>query len=226
VISVIPNSTKSIRTLIFSAALVVVLMGRAHAQTWLESGTAGETLSTYQNTVGTGALNFITGTSVASWANLYGIYISNPGIFSATTVGSALSDPQLYLFTASGIGILSNDDTGGSAGLQSTLPAGNSHLTALSPGFYLIGISRYDRNPVDSASVNLFANTYPGLDFPTAGAGPLVGWSGITSEVASYTITLTGASYGSTAIPEPAAGGFCSALGCAAAALFWRRKKR
>lgn len=194
-----------LRTFQSRAWLACLVLGslvasRASAQTWTEIGDAGELLSNYQNAYGTGALTAINGTIANNNADIFGIYISNPGIFSATTSGD-LSDPQLFLFRLDGTGILGNDDTGGALGLQAQLPAGDSRLTVLSAGHYILALSGYDRDPLDFSGNPLFEDHYPGLDLALS-AGPLAQWGG-TSSTGDYTITLTGASF--VPIPEPAA---------------------
>jgi hypothetical protein len=46
---------------------------------------------------------------------MYAIYIEDPATFSATTVGGATFDTQLWLFDANGKGVVANDDSGGNS---------------------------------------------------------------------------------------------------------------
>lgn len=200
------------RARLTALALGIVGLTNAPAQTWTEIGDAGELLANYQNAYGTGALTAINGSITSNNADLFGIIISNPAIFSATTSG-ALSDPQLFLFRLDGTGILGNDDAGGGLGLQAQLPAGDSRLTVLSAGQYLLAISGYDRDPLDFSGNPLFEDHYPGLDLALT-AGPLSQWGG-SSSTGAYTITLTGAGF--VAIPEPAATVAIAAGACALA---------
>ncbi|HVS51316.1 MAG TPA: DVUA0089 family protein, partial [Opitutaceae bacterium] len=155
--------------------------------------------------------------------------ISSPSTFSATTTTTSGSgtwgttgDTQLFLFKLDGTGILANDDTSGN--LQSHLPAGDTHLTALTAGDYLIGVTVYNLDPRDAFGNPIFQDTFPGLDLPLT-AGVLDHWQNNESprSVGAYTITLTGASY-VTAVPEPATTGLLFALGGGVAV--WRARRR
>ena len=103
------------RTLSF---LVVVSMtmvaGPSLASIWTEVGDAGETQASAQLTSfgpGGDLLTDIVGTMGNPIdADLFRIYISDPDAFSATTVGGSTMDTQLFLFTASGAPVYTNDD--------------------------------------------------------------------------------------------------------------------
>jgi hypothetical protein len=77
---------------------------------------------------GPGALTSISGTvSSGTDADMYQIFISSPGTFSATTVGTpgTLTDTQLFLFDASGFGVYANDDATTAFTLRAHLPPGD-----------------------------------------------------------------------------------------------------
>jgi hypothetical protein len=217
----------------FRVLSLAILLGgaaadRCRAQTtiWTESGDAGQTLSTYQKVVGTGSLTAITGSiSGANDVDIFSIYIADPSTFSATTATNAgsLNDTQLFLFKLDGTGILANDDSGGT--LKSTLPAGDSRLTGLIAGTYLIGISAFDLDAYDSANQIIFQSSpYTDVFGPNPGVGPLDHWSSSES-TGSYTITLTGANFVS-AVPEPVTTTLMLGSGCAVVALLFRRRNR
>ncbi len=140
-------------------------------------------------------------------ADLFRIFISNPALFSATTVGTGgtLVDTQLFLFTSGGLGIVGNDDSTGS--FSSTIPTGFTGSGSLAPGEYLLAISGFNRDP-QSAGGLIFTNNFQGLQFPTGPGGgqPLISFTG-AGFAGTYTINLTGAQFvggGGTPVPEPA----------------------
>lgn len=201
--------------------LVTVLSpGQAQAITTLaDNGNAGETLSTA--TVippGPVLLNAISGTisPTANYANVFQIYLTSSAPFSATTVGGADFDTQLFLFDANGIGISTNDDASGTK--QSTLPS----FTPTTPSKYYLAISPFDYNPVSSQG-NIFPvlsdfraeETVPSIFGPTGtgGSSPLSGFDGaiLLSDPQSYSIALTGVQTNAPTagpnvepVPEPA----------------------
>jgi hypothetical protein len=176
-------------------AIAGALSASAFAQ-WTEVGDAGELIP--QVVTGSGPLASISGGWLASDTDLYAIVISDPAMFSATTVGGTTADTQLFLFNSAGFGVVFNDDTGGAGGAQSTI----SGALVPGPGTYLLGITRYNRDP--SSAGGLIWNNTPftgerAPDGPGA-AGALASWSGTTTAGGPYTIALRGASY----VPEPA----------------------
>src|SRR5215831_21080594 len=172
-------------TLTTGLALLLALAGapRACADFWREVGTAGELPSTAQVTAGFGSLDGIIGTLNSTMhADMYQIFITGGGTFSATTVGTpgTLMDTQLFLFDANGKGVYANDDASSSTG-RSTLPAGIA-IGPLTPGFYYLAISAFDRNPVSQPTNDLIFPTFPftGVFGPTGpgGASPISDWRG------------------------------------------------
>jgi hypothetical protein len=211
------TATLALAGLLFSAA-------PAKAIPWNEIGDAGQLLGTAQTTTGAGALTSITGgLSSGTDVDLFRIYISSPAAFSATTIGGASFDTQLFLFNSAGLGIYANDD---SVGLLSRLPAGHVNSPTIT-GLYYLGISQYDRDPYSSGGLIFPSSPFTGVFGPTGpgGALPLSNWGGSAGHGGGYTITLTGASFSHTAaLPAPASSlllGSCL-VGFAA----WRRRKR
>ena len=197
------------------AAAALAVAPAAGASAYTENGDAGSLPATAQFTLGAGPgpLTSISGTiSSTTDRDMYEIYISGDGTFSATTVGQpgTVFDTQLFLFDSNGRGVFANDDDPNGAGasqFRSTLPAGDP-LSPLTPGIYYLLIDNSPSFPTGTGGV-IFPNyvTSPAAETavvgPTGpgGASPITGFSGSGTETGTYTIALTGA----TAVPEPGA---------------------
>jgi hypothetical protein len=123
---------------------------------------------------------------------MYVICITDPANFSASTVGLAGFDTQLWLFRCDGTGVVHNDDSGG---LQSRIDNSTGCLNGLQAGTYLLAITGYNQDPVD-ANGNLLWNNSPfgAVRCPDGlgAANPMVGWTG-SGGSGNYGIALTGA---------------------------------
>ncbi len=209
------------------AAIALLATDTVHAATFTEIGDAGETLSSVQEIPeGSLTLDSISGTVLPSNApndaDLFRIFIDGGGSFSATTVGGAAFDTQLFLFDSNGRGVYTNDDTANPSSSQSTLPA-NNPLTPTQPGFYYLGISGFNYDPV-SANGEIFpATPFSAVVGPTGpgGGAPLTNFEGV-NDGGSYNITLTGA----RAVPEPASTAGIVAFGALSAGLALKRSRR
>jgi hypothetical protein len=178
------------------ASALVLTAQQAMAITHTEIGDA-PSLPPGQAPVGSGALDSISGSlGTGDLEDLYRICVIG-NTFSATTIGGATFDTQLFLFAENGEGVaqgtVANDDS--SVYILSTLPPGGTSLTNggtlnYPPGAYYLAISGFDRDPLSGETL-IFPNA-GGVVGPNPDAGPLTGWSG-DGEVGSYTITLTGA---------------------------------
>ncbi|OYT68446.1 MAG: hypothetical protein CFK48_11555, partial [Armatimonadetes bacterium CP1_7O] len=138
-------------------------------------------------------VNRIRGDLADNDVDMYVIYISDPAAFSASTVGGASFDTQLWLFNCDGTGVAFNDD---STGIQSTIDGLSSLSCAPQPGVYLLAISRYNRDAVDSGNQLLWNNSpFTGVRCPDGpgASNPIAGWTGTTSAAGRYIITLQGA---------------------------------
>lgn len=171
----------------------LALVRPAHAQTWAETGDAGNLVSTAQTTFGSGAITQITGNlPLSDDVDLYCIRLTAPPPAGTPLVQlgclTPLS-PNVWLFDAAGNGVFTNETCAGS---NKTLLAPSVPLL---PGVYYVGVSYYNRNAV-SAGGNIWTPGVPGQRTPDGpgAAGTLVGWLGIViqSPPSAYTIQLTG----------------------------------
>ncbi|NEQ52194.1 MAG: CHAT domain-containing protein, partial [Leptolyngbya sp. SIO3F4] len=136
--------------------------------------------------------------------DLYQIYLSGDGTFSASTVDLTRLDTQLFLFSApDGLGIYGNDDDANCAGCrESTLPAQNL-LTPTEAGIYYLAVSEFANNPLAESGEEIFPNSFDDVDVdaikaPTGPGGtlPLAGWTGNVVDTGDYVIRLTGVESG------------------------------
>jgi hypothetical protein len=178
--------------------------------TYTETGDAGQTIGTAQNTGVAGqALSQIFGSiGTIGDADIFKISITNAAAFSATTVNAGTGtglDTALFLFDSNGRPVYANDDDAGGLSLQSTLPAGNA-LGPLSVGVYYLAISLSGDEPVNSTNQLLFATGSSTTDLrgpnPSA-TGPQTNFDPSLvdpgSPTGAYEIDLTGA----VTVPEP-----------------------
>ncbi|MFO0839053.1 MAG: DVUA0089 family protein [Phycisphaerae bacterium] len=159
--------------------------------TYVENGDAGDLPGTAQQATGSGSLTTIIGTFGANDIDMYEIDICDSASFSATTVGGATVDTQLFLFDTTGLGVTFDDDSAGV--LQSTI---TSQFLAGS-GRYLLAITRYNLDPIDASAQLLWINTPFDVERAPDGPGaanPVASWTGTTVS-GSYSITLTGACF-------------------------------
>ncbi len=163
------------------------------------AGSSIETAQFVSNGSGV-SLESISGTfSSTDSADVYQIFLTGNGTFSASTVDGTTIDTQLFLFDAGGFGIYGNDDRAGCDCFQSTLPAGDI-LTPTLPGIYFLAISEFGVEPV-STEGRIFPDAFDteSVDFesivtPTAAGGalPLIGFDSEGFSEGNYTIALTG----------------------------------
>jgi hypothetical protein len=198
------------------AAAAIAIATSASAASHNEVGDAGQLPGTAQNPAGAGALSSISGKiATGSDVDMYRI-ILNGGAFGATTVGTpgTLGDTQLYLFNASGIGVLANDDDPGGTTLRSTISG------SLPSGTYYLAISSFDADPISAGGLIFPSAPFTGLFGPSGPGGgqAISGWSGSGGD-GTYTIELRGA----CAAPEP---GSLALLATGALPLLRRLRRR
>jgi hypothetical protein len=193
------------------------------------TGDAGNLPSTAEFTIGLGPLTAITGTlgDVASGADMYEIYLTGVGTFTATITGhgaNPVTNPAIYLFDANGNGVEADDNTASSL-------LGSISVTGLNAGNYYILITSAGHVPTDGTS-----QIFPGLtnstaeEGPGASVGPIAGYHN-TSGGNAASPANTGKGYeidfssnvDFSGAPEPATVGI-TALGLGAIALRFRRK--
>ena len=179
------------------AALVLLCLAplapTARAQTWAESGDAGDLIATAQATVGAGAITQITGSlPLSDDVDLYCIKLTSvppAGTPIVQLACLAQQSPNVWLFDAAGNGVFTNETC---AFGNKTLLAPNVSMT---PGTYYVGVSYYNRNAV-SAGGNIWIPGIPGQRTPDGpgAAQPLSGWAGIVimNPPNPYTINLNG----------------------------------
>lgn len=224
------------------SALAGVAVSRAQATDWIEPRSndldAGEFYAEAQIPQGVGELESISGIlngvfggpnfggggppPPADYQDLFLIKISVPSIFSARTVASGFIDfnTELFLFSASGLGLLNNNDIApGTALFSQLVPAAtDGTFTLTTPGLYVIGVAGAGNSPTATGlpifnSLSQFEVSGP--DGPGA-ANPHDGW--VTNPVTGfYRIELTGAEY----VPTP---GGAALLTIGALAAFRRRR--
>ncbi len=210
-------------TSITAAALLIATTQGAQAVTFTESGDAGQTLATAA-VITPGSATGIPGTPLTSIsgaitsgnADLFQFLITG-STFSASTIGGSTFDTQLFLFNSSGLGIFTNDDSGG--GLQSAFT-----VTGLTAGIYYLGISGFNYDPLTGTGAVVFPTANPvSPGTALAGTGVLSSWgTATTSSLGSYTIALTGAA----PVPEPSSVLGLIALGGLGGGVFLKRRKK
>jgi hypothetical protein len=190
---------RRIRTATLGGSLAAFLLigagmpGAVAAVTWQEQGDAGGLPGGSQLVMGSGSITSISGSlGFRNDRDMYRICLPGGGTFSASTVGSASFDTQLFLFNRSGLGVYADDDTASS--LQSKLPAGTA-LTPQTRGRYYLAISSYNNDPVSAGGLIFPTTPFDVVVGPTeAGGGqPVTGWTNEGVARGTYTITLTGA---------------------------------
>jgi hypothetical protein len=167
----------------------------ACAQTWNETGDAGSLIGTAQHTTGTGPLTAITGTlSDSSDVDLYCIHVTSPSTFFAGLLCVAISDPNIWLFDASGIGVSAQDNCMGNYTLITNL-----HVST--PGTYYLAVAAEGRQAVGPGGPIWLTSVFSPVERAPDGIGapgPLVGWTGaghLYTSPFAYQINLGGAEF-------------------------------
>ena len=195
-----PFTRGAIASMVALAALLVVVPS-AHAQVWTESADAGSLPATADHTVGTGSLLLINGTLLSNTdVDMYCIRVTNPATFSAFLTCLTLSEDDVWLFDATGLGLARD------RGCQGSQTRVGSPFVSVT-GIYYLAVSGNDASAQNAGS-NLWQVGVPvtGQAAPNgpAAALPVTGWTGGTANPVSYSIQLVGASFCDSAVPvEP-----------------------
>jgi hypothetical protein len=162
-----------------------------------EVGDTGELPATAQEVGPAGPLSSIDGTIDGTGdRDVYKICLTSGPDFSASTVGNAGFDTELFLLDSGGKAVYMNDDLGapGDPPKVSRLPAGST-LGPMTPGVYYLAISSFNVDPNGDAGA-LFGSGSVGVVGPARVGGnrPITGWFGAASSAGGpYRIDLTGA---------------------------------
>ncbi len=203
-------------------ALCLLLCGPAamSGPNWVEPGSgAGSLPPTAAKPNGVGPLQLLSGSldgpvlegskSLPDFEDVYEIYIQNPAAFRARTFsmsdgGSATFNTLLFLFDASGNGLLANDDAFPGEFGSALLPMSNdgTGVVISAPGVYYLAICGAGNRPQSSGGP-IFNLVSPfeisGPDGP-GGMAPVSAWSG-AGEFGEYAIALEGVRFIPRAVP-------------------------
>jgi hypothetical protein len=221
------------KPLFVGVVCVFLLASTPAAASFIEIGDAGHLTGTANMTDGAGPLTSILGNLMAPDpsdsifdVDMFGIFISDPAIFAASTVGSPglnVEDPQLFLFTSAGVGVFMNDDDPeGLNGSQSAL--GGLPFGFLS-GLYYLAIGWWDNEPLSGGGDLIF----DALTSLAVSPDPVADWNSnvlpIPDAPTAYEINLTG-TLPSTAVAEPAEPVIPTIVALCIAALFAQVRAR
>jgi hypothetical protein len=204
---------KSIVVAFGAVALLGATAGAGHAWSFAESATAIPGRTDAGQLTGTAGVlpTFDPGTNVLrgglatnGGADLYKFVLAQAGTFTASTFergSNPLTDPQLFLFNAVGVGITGNNPSGSvSAALSQLLLAGT----------YYIGISSSSLDPQTIVGTKpngnpIYDYIFGSNDTSVINSGALANWSDRVNETkqpgGSYGINL---SFAATPVPTPA----------------------
>jgi hypothetical protein len=189
-------------TISLSGTYTVTLTGACYAAPpgWTEVNDAAEIFTGSQPIIGSGVLESISGRiSVDTDADLFEFRLCQPQIFTAETITGpgTLTDTQLFLFRPTGTGIVFNDDDPQlSGGVRSRLSS--AFTSGLPVGHYYLGVSGYDRDPVNASAQQLWLDTPYAVERAPDGPGaasPFAVWATNAGERGTYVVRLTGACY-------------------------------
>ncbi|MFT3687115.1 MAG: GC-type dockerin domain-anchored protein [Phycisphaerales bacterium] len=174
----------------------------ADAQARSVTGNLGFSVDTNSSLVtaevlpGSGPLDSISGNfDFANDADVYKIDICDAAGFSASLLnGGSTADTQLFLFTADGMGVTSNDDDPAGTSGQSIITS----MFVPSSGSYYLAVTRYNIDPVDASGQLIWNNTPFAAERSPDGPGAgnaFDHWTGGSFGTATYTVALTGTCY-------------------------------
>ena len=196
-------SRRPLAAIILATAMAVLAAAPALAQTWAETGDAGDLIASAQSTAGAGALTQITGSLQSdSDVDLFCVNVQDPHAFSASLQCLMAADPSIWVFAPAGLGLAHNDVCafGGK-----TIPPG-----FVGTGTYYVAVTQAGRQAHSAGGAMWQSFLFTGVrmpDGPGAG-GALLYWlgGGPLPGVTPYTINLTGVGYCESAVPVQASG--------------------
>ncbi len=178
--------------LLTALATALLLACSAAAQTWTETGDAGNLPATAQTTTGLGALTTINGSlASASDVDMYCIRVVNPPLFRARLQCVVIQGPDIWLFKANGQGLSANF----------LCQAGDKQVTgafATTTGIYYLAVSYRGVAPSSaSGAIWLPSNLAEHAPDGPGAAGAVTSWTGtgILQPINPYTIFLAGAEF-------------------------------
>lgn len=195
-------ATRRLATLAAALLLVLGAAAGARAQTWNETGDAGDLVSTAQTTLGTGAITAINGSLASSTdVDLYCVKLLTvppAGLPLLELTCTVNQGPNIYLFDATGKGVFTDWlCSGGNKGIVA--PAGG-----LPVGTYYVGVSYMGYDPQSSGGAIWlqFLSGQRAPDGPGA-ALPLTSWAGtpIVQPLNPYHVALSGFSFCGGPVP-------------------------
>jgi hypothetical protein len=184
---------------LFTALVAVTLMAApASAQTWNESGDAGDLPASAQATTGVGPLTTINGSlASAQDVDMYCIRVVDPPTFVARLQCVVIQGPDIWLFNSAGQGVSANF----------LCQAGDKRVSgtfATTAGLYYVAVSYRGVAPDAAAgAIWLPGNTAEHAPDGSGAGGVVVGWSGTgnVQPLNPYRIVLTGAEFCDAATP-------------------------
>jgi hypothetical protein len=179
------------------------------------TGDAGSLPANAKELLGNGALNSITGkldglpfAGTPDFEDMYLINITSPATFTATTMGGVTNfNTQLWLFEASGLGLLANDDVvGGPLGVSRMTGAADdgTGATISAAGLYYLAISGFDNDPASLTGPIFLQAVTTEISGPdgTGGSTPVNNWvAAAGADTGDYTIFLEGVEFVPTPVP-------------------------
>lgn len=187
--------------LLATLAAALLMACSAAAQTWNETGDAGNLPASAQITAGSGALTTINGNlASASDVDMYCIRVVDPPAFLARLQCVVIQGPDLWLFNSAGTGVSANFlCQGGDKRV--------SGVFAATTGTYYLAVSYRGVAPsAASGAIWLPSNVAEHAPDGPGAAGVVTSWPGTGNlqPINPYTIILAGAGFCDT--PTPARG--------------------
>ena len=177
---------------------LIATAATSRAQAWVEQGDAGDLVSSSQLTVGNGPLTTISGNlPIDADVDMYCISVTDPVNFRAYLTCAAISQNDIWIFNAGGLGIARD------RGCQSSQTRVGAPIVTTA-GFYYLAVSGNDARAQNAGSdlwlIGTPVNGQAAPNGPAAGL-PLTAWLGGVVNPVAYTIQLVGASFCDGIVP-------------------------